>query len=184
MKYSHSPHDSCRGLAETTAVLEPRKQKGPQQQLAEYVLTVKVCSKGRLGFTSVWYEMLSWARAEWAEIDSLRWSTSTKQLSGQPLQKEYWRRPISAGTGPSRKHYSQPGDRTLRLSLLGWFITQAVKKDPNWSDRGSAAYTTGTSSQSFHYPLHTPSVSQKRDTVRNMSKITEKVVWQNSKVGL
>lgn len=76
--------------------------------------------------------MLSWAKAEWAEIDSLRWSTTTKQLSGLHWQNEYWRRPISAGTGPSMEYHSQTGDWTLRLSLLNWFITKSVKKDPNW----------------------------------------------------
>lgn len=68
------------------------------------------CVRRALGFISIWYEILSWAQAEWAEINTLRWSTTAKQLSGLRWQNEYWRRPINAGIGPSMKYHSQPGD--------------------------------------------------------------------------
>ena len=64
-----------------------------------------------VGFISVWYEMLSRAPGELAGIDSLRWSTATKQLSGPRRQNEYRRRLISAGPWPSVKHHSQPTRR-------------------------------------------------------------------------
>lgn len=136
MKHSHSPHLSCRGLSETTAVLQLWEQKG---------------AAASAGWVGGYYEGVlgrRWAlhlfdmrcchgcKQNGAEIDSLRWSTTTKQLSGLRLQNEYRRRPISAGMGPSLKHHSQPGDWTLRLSLLSWFITQSVKKDPKWRNRG------------------------------------------------
>lgn len=87
------------------------------------------------------------------KIDSLRWSTTTKQLSGLCWQNEYWRRPISTGTGPNMKYHSQPGDWTLRLSLLNWFITRSVKKDPNRRNRATCKSTLNR--QAIHLSLIT-----------------------------
>lgn len=71
------------------------------------------------------------------ELKSILWGgvPRLKQLSGLHWQNEYRRRPISEGTGPSMKSHSQPGDWTLRLSLLSWFIARSVKKSPNWRNR-------------------------------------------------
>lgn len=141
------------------------------------------------GFISVWYEMLSRARAKGGEIDSLRWSTTTKQLSGLRWQNEYWRRPVSSGTGPSLRYHSQRGDWTLGLSLLNWFITQSINKIPtggtevctipHYTDRQSVLvlsfpskinswdlWENESKKVKTALPLHPPSMSKKRDMVK------------------
>ncbi len=129
MNCSHSPH-----CAHVRLCSSSESRKGHSSSWLSRCSLWR-CVRRAVGFIFVWYEILSWAQAEWARIDSLRWSTTTKQLSGLHWQNEYWRRHINTGTGPSMTHHSRPGDWTLRWSLLSWFMAQSVKKSPNWSNR-------------------------------------------------
>lgn len=155
MKYSYSPHRFHAGVWQKHKQCCSSESRWGHSSSWLSMRLLWGCVRRVVGLISVWYEMLSRARAKWAEINSLRWSTITKQLSGLCWQNAFWRGPIGTGTGPKSEAPQSTrrlNSRTESSQLIYYTESKArcLLEEPRYAQVHTTR--TGNLSQSYHYP--------------------------------